>query len=138
MGRPQKLVELVLTTGVVASLYVRKMAPDDSLGQISGKKRAFQAEETPGASKMLKTNPKMEEDSSNQCCDDLARIERKKQKLGKRERGDPNNSCDHLKEIDRLKQELIARDVRLAAQDKIIRDLRKSLNSKHGKRRPKV
>lgn len=138
MGRPQKLVELKLTTGMVTSLYVRKMAHDDSLGQISFKKRAFQAEETPGASKMLKTNPKTEEDSSNQYCDDLARIERKKQELSKIERGDPNHSCDHLKEIERLKQELIERDVRLTDQDKIITDLRKRLNSRHGKRRPKV
>ncbi|XP_041001506.1 small RNA degrading nuclease 1-like isoform X1 [Juglans microcarpa x Juglans regia] len=138
LGRPQKLVELKLTTGMVTSLYVRKMAHDDSLGQISFKKRAFQAEETPGASKMLKTNPKTEEDSSNQCCDDLVLIERKKQELSKRERGDPNHSCDHLKEIERLKQELIERDVRLTAQDKIITDLSKRLNSRHGKRRPKV
>uniref|UniRef100_A0A2N9FEH5 Exonuclease domain-containing protein n=1 Tax=Fagus sylvatica TaxID=28930 RepID=A0A2N9FEH5_FAGSY len=134
-GRPQKLVKLKLTTGMIVSFCVRKMADDDCLGQISSKKRAFQVEETSGASKKLKTNQKIEEDSSNQCYDHSEEIERLKQELSKREMADSDHCCDHLKEIETMKQELSKRDFQITTQDKMIADLKKRLNSGSGKRR---
>lgn len=119
----------MLTTGILVSFYVRKMANDDSLGQISSK-RAFQDEEISGASKKLKTNQKTEEDSSNQCCDHLE----EREGLSKGEVADSDHCCDHVKEIERLKQELSKRDFQIITQDKMIGDLKKRLNSKNVKR----
>ena len=102
--------------------------------QISSKKRAFQVEETSGASKKLKTNQKIEEDSSNQCYDHSEEIERLKQEPSKREMADSDHCCDHLKEIERLKKELSQRDFQITTQDKMITDLRKRMNLGHGKR----
>ncbi|KAE7999650.1 hypothetical protein FH972_004056 [Carpinus fangiana] len=133
MGRPQKLVKLKLTTGLIASLFVRKMAYDDSLNQILSKKRALQAEETSGASKKLKTNEKIEEDTSNQCCDHLEEIGKLKQELSKREMADSNHCCDHLKEMGRLKEELSKRDFQITTLDKTIAGLKKKLKCRHGK-----
>ncbi|XP_030947801.1 small RNA degrading nuclease 3-like [Quercus lobata] len=132
-GRPQKLVKHELTTGILVSFYVRKMANDDSHGQISSK-RAFQDEEISGASKKLKTNQKIEEDSSNQCCDHSEEREGLKQELSKGEVAYSDHCCDHLKEIERLKQELSKKDFQIITQDKMIGDLKKKLNSKHVKR----
>ncbi len=120
---------------MIVSFCVRKMADDDCLGQISSKKRAFQVEETSGASKKLKTNQKIEEDSSNQCYDHSEEIERLKQELSKREMADSDHCCEHLKEIETMKQELSKRDFQITTQDKMIADLKKRLNSGSGKRR---
>jgi len=109
------------------------MANDDSHGQISSK-RAFQDEEISGASKKLKTNQKIEEDSSNQCCDHSEEREGLKQELSKGEVAYSDHCCDHLKEIERLKQELSKKDFQIITQDKMIGDLKKKLNSKHVKR----
>ena len=109
------------------------MANDDSLGQISSK-RAFQDEEISGASKKLKTNQKIEEDSSDHCCDHLEEREGLKQELSKGEVADSDHCCDHLKKIERLTQELSKRDFQIITQDKVIGDLKKRLNSKYAKR----
>ena len=128
-GRPQKCIKHKFSTGIIANFYVRKM-----VDQISSKKRAFQDEETSGASKKQKTNEKIGEDSSNQCCNHSEEIERLKQELSKREMADSDHCCDHLKEIERLKKELSQRDFQITTQDKMITDLRKRMNLGHGKR----
>ncbi|KAB1214780.1 Small RNA degrading nuclease 3 [Morella rubra] len=133
-GRPQKLVNLKLSTGMIASLYVRKMAHDDYLGQTSSKKRVLQAEETQGVSKKLQTHRVIEEATSNHCNDNLETTERLKQELSNTEMADSNRCCDHLEEIERLKQDLRKRDFQITAQDNIIADLKKRLKSGHGKR----
>lgn len=133
MGRPQKLVKLKLSTGFIASLYVRKMAHDDSLSQISSKKRALQDEDTSGASKKLKTHEKIEEDTSKQCCDHSEEIGRLKQELSKKEMADSSHCCDHLKEMERLKEELSKRDIQITTLDKMIAGLKKKTKSRHGK-----
>ena len=98
------------------------MANDDSLGQISSK-RAFQDEEILSASKKLKTNQKIEEDSSNHYCDHSEEREGLKQELSKGEVADLDHCCDHLKEIERLTQELSKRDFQIITHDKVIGDL---------------
>jgi len=102
------------------------MAHDDSLSQISSKKRALQAEETSGASRKLETDEKLEEDtSSKQCCDHLEEIGRLKQELSKGEMADSNHCCHHLKEMGRLKEELSIRDFQITTLDKMIAGLKK-------------
>lgn len=79
------------------------MAPDDySLGQVSLKKRASSAEETPGEVKKLKTKNTEAETviNSNQC-------------------------CDHVKEIERLKQELKNKDFEISKLNKMVSKCRK-------------
>ncbi|GFY86583.1 small RNA degrading nuclease 2 [Actinidia rufa] len=54
-GRPQKCISFQLDSGMTGSLYVRKMACDDVIGEVSSMKRSFQDEETTGESKRLKS-----------------------------------------------------------------------------------
>ncbi|CAH8281006.1 unnamed protein product [Arabidopsis lyrata] len=59
-GLPQKMVTLKLSSGLVASLYVRKMVKDESLSEISTTKRA-RTEENNVSSKRQKTEDDSEE-----------------------------------------------------------------------------
>ncbi|KAA8547150.1 hypothetical protein F0562_003584 [Nyssa sinensis] len=100
LGLPQKLVSFELSTGVIGSLYVRKMAHDDPLGQAPLRKRSFQVEGASDESKKLKT--------------DQINGEPEDSKSG-------SNNCDgHVKEIERLKQELTQRDQEISNLNKII------------------
>lgn len=99
-GRPQKSVSFKFSKGLVAFIYVRKMANDDSLHQDSSKKRPFQVEdETLGESKKLKKDQKVEEDEEM--------IE----------------SADPLKEIERLKRELSQRDKEISNLQNLVAKL---------------
>ncbi|TXG59374.1 hypothetical protein EZV62_013947 [Acer yangbiense] len=116
-GRPQKLVEFQSNAGITTSLYVRKMALDEPLDQVSmKKKRVFQGEENSGESKKLKTEQEIKEEimvDSNQ-----------------------SNCDDHLKEIERLRQEVREKDFQISKQDKIISELRKKVkNTKKDKKK---
>ncbi|KAK0603634.1 hypothetical protein LWI29_007020 [Acer saccharum] len=116
-GRPQKLVEFRSNAGITTSLYVRKMARDEPLDQVSmKKKRVFQGEENSGESKKLKTEQEIKEEimvDSNQ-----------------------SNCDDHLKEIERLRQEVREKDFQISKQDKIISELRKKVkNTKKDKKK---
>ncbi|THG12982.1 hypothetical protein TEA_027129 [Camellia sinensis var. sinensis] len=84
-GLPQKCISFQYDSGSIDSFCVRKMTSEDFLGQVSSRKRPFQAEETTtGESKKLKSCQEAGEQT----------------KAG-------SNLCDgHLKEIERLKQEL--------------------------------
>ncbi|WJZ91942.1 hypothetical protein VitviT2T_010975 [Vitis vinifera] len=101
-GRSQKSVSFQLGTGATASLYVRKMAHNDSLGQVSSRKRSPQVEEISGDSKKLKTE----------------------EKTGDKEMMVDTNQCeDHMKEIERLKAVLSQRDNEISTLHKIITSL---------------
>ncbi|KAK3019077.1 hypothetical protein RJ639_004364 [Escallonia herrerae] len=94
-GRPQKIVSFQLSTGVTGSVYVRKMAHDDPVGQ---SKRSLQDTEVSVGSKKLKTDEIPGEESKGGL-----------------------DECDiHLKEIERLKQELSQRDQRILNLEEIL------------------
>ncbi|KAK2967626.1 hypothetical protein RJ640_030497, partial [Escallonia rubra] len=96
-GRPQKIVSFQLSTGVTGSVYVRKMAHDDPVGQVASK-RSLQDTEVSVGSKKLKTDEIPGEESKGGVDD-----------------------CDiHLKEIERLKQELNQRDQRILNLEEIL------------------
>lgn len=90
------------------------MAHEDYVHQVSGKKRERPCEDS-GDLKRLKTD---------QCDEHLKEIERLKQEL--RDKQTYQCTC-LLTEIEKLKQELSAKDFQIAAQDKIIMDLKKKL-----------
>ncbi|KAF5752874.1 hypothetical protein HS088_TW01G00792 [Tripterygium wilfordii] len=155
-GRPQKLITFHLKTGQGASLYVRKMVPDDSLGSVSTGKRAVQGEDF-NESKRLKIDQKPEEDiransnqsekylkeieilkqelrdkELNQCVDHLKEIEILKQQLRDREL----NQCDdHLKEIELRKKELRDKEFHIDMQDKMILKLKNELKAMKERRK---
>uniref|UniRef100_A0A2P2KGS1 Exonuclease n=1 Tax=Rhizophora mucronata TaxID=61149 RepID=A0A2P2KGS1_RHIMU len=112
-GLPQKLIRFKLSSGEIVGLYVRKMAEDYSLHQVSPKRKDIQ-DENSGHSKKQKMDP---------CDDHLQEIETLKQELGEKD-----NQCDDcLKEIESLKKELTAKDFQVSTQDKIIAELKKKL-----------
>lgn len=124
-GQLQKLVTFQLSTGVVADLYVRKMAYDDSLGQVSSKKRTLGVEGDSVVSKKLITEQNFEENKvvdSNKCCDHLKEIESLKQQL--KENSD-KQCCDHLKEIETLKKDLGNRDFEVAMLNEMVSKFQK-------------
>ncbi|KAF3439007.1 hypothetical protein FNV43_RR17282 [Rhamnella rubrinervis] len=124
-GQLQKLVTFQLSTGVVADLYVRKMVDDDSLGQVSSKKRTLGVEGDSVISKKLITEQKIEEKEvadSNKCCDHLKQIESLKQQL--KENSD-KQCCDHLKEIEKLRKELGNRDFEVAMLNEMVSKFQK-------------
>ncbi|KAK3022322.1 hypothetical protein RJ639_046180, partial [Escallonia herrerae] len=96
-GRPQKIVSFQLSTGVTGSVYVRKMAHDDPVGQVASK-RSLQDTEVSVGSKKLKT-------------DEIA---------GEESKGGLDECDIHLKEIERLKQELSHRDQRILNLEEIL------------------
>ncbi|KAL6961446.1 hypothetical protein U1Q18_039215 [Sarracenia purpurea var. burkii] len=98
-GLPQKCTSFQLDSGMTGSLYVRKMACDEFLGQVSSRKRPSQVEEeTTDESKKLKSDQIVREQSI-----------------------EGSNLCDgHLEEIKRLKQELRQRDREISNLNKII------------------
>ncbi|PSR87958.1 Small RNA degrading nuclease [Actinidia chinensis var. chinensis] len=97
-GRPQKCISFQLDSGMTGSLYVRKMARDDVIGQVSSMKRSFQDEEATGESKKLKVE----------------------QAVGEQNKGGSDLCDGHLEEIERLKQELKQRDQEISSLNKII------------------
>ncbi|XP_048335468.1 small RNA degrading nuclease 3 isoform X5 [Ziziphus jujuba] len=123
-GRPQKLVTFQLSTGIVGNLYVRKMAHDDSVQQVSSKKRALQVEENSVMSKKLITERTILKENladSKQLCDHLKEIESLKEQLKQ-----TSDQCsDHLEEIERLKQELGNRDFEISVLNKMVSKLQK-------------
>ncbi|XP_057481296.1 small RNA degrading nuclease 1-like [Actinidia eriantha] len=97
-GRPQKCISFQLDSGMTGSLYVRKMARDDVIGQVSSMKRSFQDEAATGESKKLKVE----------------------QAVGEQNKGGSDLCDSHLEEIERLKQELKQRDQEISSLNKII------------------
>ncbi|MBA0576847.1 hypothetical protein Golob_024004 [Gossypium lobatum] len=104
-GLPQKLVSFQFGDGSTASLYIRKMAQEDSHREVLSNKRAFEGEETSIESKKLKTD----------------------EKITKKVMEDNSQLDDHLKEIERLKQELQEKDAKIVLQDKMISNLLKKV-----------
>ncbi|MBA0845278.1 hypothetical protein Goarm_005790 [Gossypium armourianum] len=104
-GLPQKLVSFQFGDGSTASLYIRKMAQEDSHREVLSNKRAFEGEETSIESKKLKTDEKITE----KVMEDNSQLD------------------DHLKEIERLKQELQEKDAKIVLQDKMISNLLKKV-----------
>lgn len=100
------------------------MAHDDSVEQVSSKKRALQVEGNSDMSKKLKTeqtNVKEKLADSKQCCDHLKEIEILKEQLKQ-----TSDQCsDHLKEIKRLKQELGNRDFEVSMLNGMVSTLQK-------------
>ncbi|PPR88367.1 hypothetical protein GOBAR_AA32325 [Gossypium barbadense] len=104
-GLPQKLVSFQFGDGSTASLYIRKMAQEDSHCEVLSNKRAFEGEEKSIQSKKLKTDVKTAENVME----------------------DNSELDDHLKEIERLKQELQEKDAKIVLQDKMISNLLKKV-----------
>ncbi|KAA3473379.1 small RNA degrading nuclease 1-like [Gossypium australe] len=104
-GLPQKLVSFQFGDGSTASLYIRKMAQEDSHREVLSNKRAFEGEEKLIESKKLKTDEKTVENVME----------------------DNSELDDHLKEIERLKQELQEKDAKIVLQDKMISNLLKKV-----------
>jgi RNA exonuclease 1 len=97
-GLLQKCASFQLDSGMSGSIYVRKMAHDDPLGQISSRKRPLQVEETTAESKKLNSDRVVVEqtEAGSDACD------------------------DHVKEIKRLKQELKQRDEEISCLNKLV------------------
>ncbi|KHG30299.1 Small RNA degrading nuclease 3 -like protein [Gossypium arboreum] len=104
-GLPQKLVSFQFGDGSTASLYIRKMAQEDSHCEVLSNKRAFEGKEKSIQSKKLKTDVKTAENVME----------------------DNSELDDHLKEIERLKQELQEKDAKIVLQDKMISNLLKKV-----------
>ncbi|PRQ48058.1 putative exoribonuclease II [Rosa chinensis] len=111
-GRPQKLTEFKLSTGVVTNLYVRKMVDNGSSDQTSSK-RSLEVEESTGANKKQKIGAKIEDETMadlDHCCDHLKEIERLKQEQEKLLK----QCSDQLKDIEGLKQEIKNREYEIS------------------------
>ncbi|KAK9939783.1 hypothetical protein M0R45_016469 [Rubus argutus] len=128
-GRPQKLTEFKLSTGVITNLYVRKMEHHDSSGLVLSK-RALEVEGSIGVNKKQKTGQKIEDETMadvNHCCDHLKEIERLKQEQDK-----VLKQCsDQLKEIEGLKQEIKNREYEISTLNQIVSKYQK--DKKKGK-----
>lgn len=101
------------------------MAHDDSLGQVSSKKRTLGVEGDSVVSKKLITEQKIEEKKVadlNRCCDHLKEIESLKEQL---KQNSDKQCCDHLKKIERLKQELGNRDFEVAMLNEMVSKFQK-------------
>ncbi|GAB4849014.1 hypothetical protein Ancab_003826 [Ancistrocladus abbreviatus] len=83
-GRTQKAITVRLSSGLVETIYIRKMACDDHPSQVPTKKRQC-PDEISGEFKMLKADPETEEPLQNSCVDHLGEIERLKNLLDHRD-----------------------------------------------------
>ncbi|KAK7346959.1 hypothetical protein VNO80_21483 [Phaseolus coccineus] len=131
-GRPQKLVTFRLSTGMSATLFVRKMVSDEPNDRTQSNKRALQTDEAVDVSKKAKIDKNIEEDDAP-----------KKAKIDKNiEEDDAPSSDAHSNEIEalnqRLKQseleieslrkELIQKDFEISALHKMVASLNKRKN----------
>ncbi|KAJ4958041.1 hypothetical protein NE237_025152 [Protea cynaroides] len=108
-GRPQKLVSFQLSTGVTASLFVRKMACADPPAQSTFlEEKLAQVEELINKSKKRKT-------------DTMVTKELEELKTN-------SDQCAHVVEIERLKQELRRKDDEIQNLQKIL----SAVTRKHG------
>ncbi|XP_061339974.1 small RNA degrading nuclease 3-like [Gastrolobium bilobum] len=120
-GRPQKLVTFQLSTGMMATLFVRKMATDEPHDLIPCK-RASESNEVVEVSKKAKTDPKIEEDAltgSTKCDTDthLNEIEALNQRLKQSDL-----------EIESLREQLRQKDFEISMLHKMVSSLRKRTN----------
>lgn len=159
---PQKLVNIKLSSGSIASLYLRKMVQD---GEVSTKKRSSSAEEDNVSSKRQRRED--DDDDSEEtregqrsresrCEEHLKEIEQLKEKLKAKDsvkngkdhlkeikelKEKPKaedivkSSEDHMKEIEELKQKLKAKELEILTQDKMITNLKKKLEKKRSNTR---
>ncbi|KAL4376186.1 hypothetical protein GQ457_02G008040 [Hibiscus cannabinus] len=143
-GLPQKRVSFQFGNGVAASLYIRKMAQDDSRREVPSTKRAFAGEEKLIESKKLKTDNETAQGNSHS---EAVSNERAKEsteskmetdeKIVEEEKENTNQLDENLKEIERLKKELKEKEAKILLQDKMITNLvnkveemKKALNRK--------
>ncbi|ESW27885.1 hypothetical protein PHAVU_003G240600 [Phaseolus vulgaris] len=127
-GRPQKLVTFRLSTGMSATLFVRKMVSDEPNDRIQSNKRALQTDEAVDVSKKAKIDKNIEEDDAPKKAKIDKNIEEddapKKAKIDKNiEEDDAPSSDAHSNEIEALNQ-------RLKQSELEIESLRKELTQK--------
>ncbi|VVB18225.1 unnamed protein product [Arabis nemorensis] len=101
VGLPQKLVVFKLSSGLGASLYVRKMVEDGD--ENSAKKRSNTEENNVSSKRQKREEVNVTHPNTESLC------------------------VDHLKEIEELKLKLKAKEVEVQAQDTIIAKLKKKL-----------
>ncbi|KAL6224861.1 hypothetical protein ACLB2K_003716 [Fragaria x ananassa] len=136
-GKPQKLIEFKVSIGVITDFYVRKMAHDSSLDQVSSK-RALEVEESTCANKKQKTGQTIEDETMSDldhCCDHLKEIERlteEQEKLLKQ-------CSDQLKDIEGLKQEIKNREyeISMLKKSQVPEEQEKRLHKKKDKKKRK-
>uniref|UniRef100_A0A1J3FLV9 Small RNA degrading nuclease 3 n=1 Tax=Noccaea caerulescens TaxID=107243 RepID=A0A1J3FLV9_NOCCA len=136
VGLPQKLVNIKLSSGSTASLYLRKMVQD---GEVSTKKRSSSTEENNVSSKRQRREDDDDSEETREghvdqrsresrCEEHLKEIEELKEKL--KAKDIVKSSEDQLKEIEELKQKLKAKELEILTQDKMITNLKKKLEKK--------